>query len=57
MLYLGFVVNPIVNIHVVIFCVKTLFSQLDGEDGGCMFFLKRWYAGPGPSGNVKIWPK
>jgi hypothetical protein len=38
MLYLGFVVNPIVNIHVVIFCVKTLFSQLDSEDGGCMFF-------------------
>ena len=39
LLYLGFVVNPLVNIHVVIFWVKALFSQLGGEDGGCMFFL------------------
>jgi len=32
------VVIPIVNIHVVMFLVKTLFSQLGGEDGGRMFF-------------------
>jgi hypothetical protein len=38
LLYLGFVGTPIVNIHIVIFWVKTPFSQLGGEVGGTMFF-------------------